>query len=30
MFIFGKIEVGKEQPATLRKNSFVGTFHWKT
>ena len=29
-FIFGKIAVGKEQPATLIKDSFVGTFHWKT
>ena len=29
-FIFGKIAVGKEQPATLIKNSFVRTFHWKT
>ena len=29
-FIFGKIAVGKEQLATLMKNSFVGTFHWKT
>ena len=25
--IFGKIVVGQEQPATLMKNSFVGTFH---
>ena len=29
-FIFGKIGVGKEQPAILIKNSFVVTFHWKT
>ena len=29
-FIFGKIGVGKEQPAILIKNSFVDTFHWKT
>ena len=28
--VFGKIAVGKDQPATLIKNSFVGTFHWKT
>ena len=26
-FIFGKIGVGKEQPAILIKNSFVATFH---
>ena len=29
-FIFGKIAVGKEQLASLNKNSFVVTFHWKT
>ena len=28
--IFSKIAVGKGQPATLIKNSFVGIFHWKT
>ena len=28
--VFGKIAVGEDQPATLIKNSFVGTFHWKT
>ena len=28
--VFGKTAVGKEQPATLIKNSFVRTFHWKT
>ena len=29
-FVFGKIAVGKKQPATFKKNSFAGTFHWKT
>ena len=28
--VFGKTAVDKEQPATLIKNSFVGTFDWKT
>ena len=28
--IFGKIAVGKEQPVASIKNSFLGTFHWKT
>ena len=28
--VFGKTAVAKEQPATLIKNSFVGTFDWKT
>ena len=29
-FIFGKIAVGKQQPATLIKSSFICTFHWKS
>ena len=28
-FIFGNIAVGKKQPATLEKNTFANTFHWK-